>query len=181
MLVSLSKPFCVYTHAMDGVIFYVGKGDYARACSTRTRNRLWKDKVAGKDFIVNVVSTHKTDFEAMRAEIALIKELKPECNLMHRVSAMTPERCEALRAARKGVKRTDQHRQNMRAGWKASLAKGSFPKLKLSPVVCIETGIKYYSTKEAGRQMGIDAGSIRKMIIGEVRHVGGYTFKYADN
>lgn len=45
-------------------------------------------------------------------------------------------------------------------------------------VKCIETGIVYESTREAGRQLNISNGNISKCCNGKRKSIGGYTWKY---
>lgn len=47
-------------------------------------------------------------------------------------------------------------------------------------VLCVETGIIYISTKEAGKLLNIDASCISKCCRGERKTAGGYHWKYAN-
>ena len=48
------------------------------------------------------------------------------------------------------------------------------------PVRCIETGVIYPSTKEAGRQIGIANGSISHCCSGKCKIAGGFHWEYVD-
>lgn len=48
-------------------------------------------------------------------------------------------------------------------------------------VRCIETGIVYASTHEAGKQLGIDCGNISRCANGKLNSAGGFTFKHLSN
>jgi len=49
--------------------------------------------------------------------------------------------------------------------------------LKPTPVICVETGIKYPSIHKAGRQTGIEQSSISKAIARYITHAGGYRWR----
>jgi group I intron endonuclease len=72
------------------------------------------------------------------------------------------KRTESLR----GKKLSDKHKE------KLSMA-------KKKPIVCIETGIVYPSTKEAGKAMNIFPSNIFKVLSGQHKRAKGYSFKYA--
>lgn len=46
------------------------------------------------------------------------------------------------------------------------------------PIVCIETGKIYESTRQAGRELNIEHGNITKVLKGEYKHAKGYHFEY---
>lgn len=46
------------------------------------------------------------------------------------------------------------------------------------PIICIETGIEYYGARECARQLGLQQSTITKVLKGERKTTGGYTFKY---
>ena len=48
-------------------------------------------------------------------------------------------------------------------------------------VLCVETGIIYFSAQEAKRQTGVDNGSISKVCNGKRNVAGGYHWKYIDD
>lgn len=47
-------------------------------------------------------------------------------------------------------------------------------------VRCIETGVIYYSTREAGRQTGLNQSHISKVCRGERKTTGGYHWEFVD-
>lgn len=47
-------------------------------------------------------------------------------------------------------------------------------------VICVETGINYKSTREAGRQTGISCQNISKCCLGKRNTTGGYHWKYKE-
>lgn len=55
------------------------------------------------------------------------------------------------------------------------LGRGSFEK----PVVCVESEKVYSSSKEAGRQLGIDSSGITKCCKGKRETAGGFKWRYA--
>lgn len=72
---------CVYGHIVDGRLVYIGSGYAHRAFSIWHRKKIWRSVVTG-DFEVFIFGWFSPD-EAAREEVRLIKELKPECNLVH--------------------------------------------------------------------------------------------------
>lgn len=46
------------------------------------------------------------------------------------------------------------------------------------PIICIETGVEYYSLSECARQMGLQVGHVCSVLKGKRKTTGGYTFKY---
>ena len=47
-------------------------------------------------------------------------------------------------------------------------------------VICLETGVEYFSIAEASRQTGIAKPHISRVLAGGRRSCGGYTWRYAD-
>ena len=82
ILVRHGKQYCVYTHGIDGVVFWVGHGSPVRAFEHHGgRNKDWQKKVT-QDYVVDIVSWHDSRKEAQAAEDELIIKLQPECNRM---------------------------------------------------------------------------------------------------
>jgi hypothetical protein len=53
---------------------------------------------------------------------------------------------------------------------------------KLSkPIICVETGERFYGISECARQMNLYATSICKVLKGKIKQTGGYTFEYAED
>ena len=75
----------VYTHSINGEIFYVGCGNTVRPYIKNNRNRVWKNVVSGNGglFDVAIVSEHNSKSEALEAELELILELLPYANVQH--------------------------------------------------------------------------------------------------
>lgn len=78
------------------------------------------------------------------------------------------EHRQAISKALQGYKQTEEHRQNNR---KAQHRK---------PVECIETGIKYDSLAEAGRQTGISSETISRQIRSRQHSTQGLHWRYID-
>lgn len=51
----------------------------------------------------------------------------------------------------------------------------------IKPIICIETGERFWSAAEASRDMGLNASHIAKVAKGKRKSIGGYHFKYAEN
>lgn len=56
--------------------------------------------------------------------------------------------------------------------------KGCWPSV---PVTCIQTGLTYESINKAAFAMKLQRANIQKVIYGERKHTGGFTFKKASN
>jgi hypothetical protein len=67
--------YYVYTHSIDGKVFYVGKGRGNRAYQTRSRNRYWHNMVNKYGHpTIKIVKDKLTDDESYELEKTLIKE-----------------------------------------------------------------------------------------------------------
>ena len=76
------KSHYIYTHSVDGVVFYVGKGSGGRAFTKGSRNSLWETFVCGSPvFDIALVAFFVEKKEAFDFERALIFKLKPCCNV----------------------------------------------------------------------------------------------------
>ena len=73
----------VYTHSINGVVFYVGCGIKSRPYSKHNRNKKWTSLVKANNgiFNVNICSTHKNKDEALTEESRLIRLIYPDCNI----------------------------------------------------------------------------------------------------
>ena len=81
-LIFSETEWCVYTHATNDVVFYVGKGVSDRPFHQSSRTQKWKEAVGDKGvYDVKVVSWHPDERSALQAEIDLIEKLKPACNV----------------------------------------------------------------------------------------------------
>ena len=68
---------------------------------------------------------------------------------------------------RRGKKLSEEHKRKIREGSTTN-----------KRVLCVETGIKYISASEAGRQLHIDASSIIKSCRGRYEKAGGFHWEY---
>lgn len=48
-------------------------------------------------------------------------------------------------------------------------------------VILVKNGVIYRSTREASRLLGLDNGSLNKVLKGKRKTVGGFTFKYKED
>lgn len=78
-----SLRYQVYSHSIDGEVFYVGKGMDSRPLSGESRNATWQRIVASNAgrFEVQILSRHTSDQAASAEEHALIRRLRPSANL----------------------------------------------------------------------------------------------------
>lgn len=84
-MINLSlNQFCVYSHSVNGVVFYVGHGKCERPFCLISRNRPWMNFIKGKKTLeVTLHSWHRSKKEALKFELELIKKLKPKCNISY--------------------------------------------------------------------------------------------------
>src|SRR5262245_26194889 len=81
VVVQTKKAYCVYTHADNGTVFYVGKGRPYRPFEASRRNRKWVDFVSTLDtYEVEIVLWMNDNAEATKEEARLIRLLRPACN-----------------------------------------------------------------------------------------------------
>lgn len=76
--------YCVYTHSINGDIFYVGQGLSDRPFDHRSRNNAWKAITAGVGagaIDVEIVDWYETAAEALEVEKNLISTLRPVANV----------------------------------------------------------------------------------------------------
>ena len=91
---------------------------------------------------------------------------------------------EKIRIANTGKKRTIEQRKRIGASQKGKIVihneetKKKISKTMGKPVLCIETNIIYYGTREAERQTGIRCSGICECCNGKLKTAGGYHWKY---
>ena len=73
--------YCVYSHSLNGQIFYIGKGSQQRAYSKHCRNELWNGLVGNGGFEVSIIKRFRCTLKARRLERALIRKMKPSANI----------------------------------------------------------------------------------------------------
>lgn len=78
----ITRPFCVYAHAVDGEIIYIGSGSHARAFTTNVKLRSdpWAKATHQRDIDVIILSEHWTRAEAYEHEWPHIAGLQPKAN-----------------------------------------------------------------------------------------------------
>lgn len=83
--------FCVYTHSVNGAIFYIGQGRGSRPLETTNRNRRWRAHMAahGGCFDVQILGWYSTKHAASAAETEAIVSHRPLANVQ-KVPRSTP-------------------------------------------------------------------------------------------
>jgi len=74
---------CVYTHSIDGIVFYVGHGTPTRPYSSgvTNRNKIWMDTVRKNNYFdVDIIGWYESKAEAILKERELIALYKPAAN-----------------------------------------------------------------------------------------------------
>jgi hypothetical protein len=76
------KQYCIYTHSIDDVVFYVGcaklrkeggfRERHVRVFEKSKRSKYWKDYVKGREFVATIVNYYDTQNQAFNKEIELI-------------------------------------------------------------------------------------------------------------
>ena len=72
-------------------------------------------------------------------------------------------------------------KENLNYGTRNLRASKAVAKTQSIPIICIETGIEYPSTKECAKQMNLNGCNITQVLKGNYKTTGGYTFKYKEN
>lgn len=62
----------------------------------------------------------------------------------------------------------------------ANRRKTAYSGVRKVPVICVETGAKYPTIKDAATATGTNMGSISSCLHGRLKHAGGYTWKEGD-
>jgi hypothetical protein len=183
------KRWCVYTHATDGEVFYVGVGISTRPFERIKRNHLWSAHVAANPTLEVGIALWTNDRnEALRLEAKMIRDLVPRCNQLmngytnakrnrkaatvHSGKSVSSGTRQKISAARTGVipngwtgrKHRDETKDKIRAAHKCH------------PIVCVETGEQFQSIRSASIELGIAKTSLRAHLRGDAPHVRGMTF-----
>lgn len=104
--------YCVYTHSLNGDVFYVGQGKPRRPYDFSSRNHVWNEMVDSREDVeVRIVEWFRTQDDALTAERKLIRELRPRANYSRlRGQAKWARRAafsrELMKIIESGVKRT---------------------------------------------------------------------------
>lgn len=185
---------CVYTHSIQGKVFYVGKGISSRPFETSRRGERWHNIVSeAGHFDVEVIAWFDSDQDARLQEAQDIAKYKPEANLMgngwrrseefkaamskcHKGKAVSPETRERIGLSRqglepwnKGAKTTDEQKR------KLSLAQRG-----RNAVIETGSGTEYPSVREACRVLRIPKTTLIQHLNGKLKHAGGYVFRYVN-
>lgn len=186
--------FVVYTHSVNGVVFYVGMGSGARAFQPTQRNDKWRSIVEESGgFDVAIIAWHPDRASAMRLEESEIRSRKPEANLLMNGFKRSEAFKRALSQRKKGVKRSEETCRRMSEGLKGRVApnKGkpltpelremlaNFANKTARGVVDTTSGKSYPSIHAAARATGVPRSSLMVHLNGVATHAGGRTFAYA--
>lgn len=100
----ITAKFCVYTHACDGEIIYVGSGTHARAFNLdhACRTKRWVEAVAGRTVTVNILSEHDDRADAYEREADWIYGLQPAANGQGKSQRLSARGLKLGRPRRKG-------------------------------------------------------------------------------
>jgi hypothetical protein len=84
MIIDDFSAYCVYTHDINGSIFYVGMGTLSRAYSGEGRTHSWHDYHDKRSVNVEIIAWFGDDKKrAADYEKILIKYYRPRCNFHH--------------------------------------------------------------------------------------------------
>lgn len=115
--------------------------------------------------------------------VKLCKDGKQKTQPVHQLvlSAYLPKPSPELVVMHKDSKPANNHLENLK--WGSRLENNNDPHCKAlltnhpdksTPVLCVETGVVYPSTREAERQTGVSQTSISKCINGKYKSAGGF-------
>lgn len=98
----------------------------------------------------------------------------------------TEEHRRKISIGRKGKKHTEESKQKMREAhigyipvWAGKRRNDEYRANKSIPIICVETGMRYFGTMEAERQTGIHHSNIVNCLKGKRNKAGGYHWEYA--
>lgn len=157
-LLSTQKPYCVYLHFCDGVLFYIGSGFAARAFEIggSRRNPAYESFRAGRTVEVCIYNLYADRNDARREEYGLIRTFRPTGNL-----PFAP---------------------NEDLEWVVTAAPGGYPwTVATSPeattvIRCDPIGVIFPTIKAASIAMGVSRQAISNSITGRIPTVRGYSF-----
>ena len=88
----MQKNNVVYTHSINGNIFYVGCGNIKRPHQTISRNKIWNKIVTNNSglFDVEIVGRYILRVDSLIAESELILKLMPDANITGRKTLYRP-------------------------------------------------------------------------------------------
>lgn len=165
------KKFCVYTHSIDGNVFYVGLGSSGRAFSGGGRNQLWDRMVsdAGGTFSVEILAWFDSKRDAMSREKTEIQTRKPVTNMTLNGYERSSETRLKISSKNKGKRRTQEFKEKIRQSQRKNMV----------AVLDITTGISYESLHEASRALAIPVGCINSNArSNHTRTTGGRQFEF---
>ena len=204
----MSKPivhFYTYLHTRndDQSVFYVGKGKGQRAHSTANRNSHWHRIVIKHGHTLMIAESFRDEQDAFAHERYLIASFRALglqlCNMTDGGEGSSGcIRSEEYRAAQTNSWKNHDVRQKRINGIKKSLTGKNFSDErryslrnsfsdKTKPVLCIETGTCFTTTRRAAdwlvSQGNLNAkrGSIIRSCANKRRSAYGYTWQYVQN
>lgn len=79
---------CVYSHSIDGEIFYIGVGTHNRPFATCNENyshrsKIWQSFVHDREYQINILRWFGNKSKAHQFEVKLIRKYSPICNQVH--------------------------------------------------------------------------------------------------
>lgn len=102
---------------------------------------------------------------------AYLPKPSPELEVLHKNSTPSDNRLENLKWDTHEANMNDSHRKTL-----MSEAMTNHPDLSI-PVLCVETGVVYPSTREAERQTGVCQSHISKSLNGKLKTAGGFHWR----
>ncbi len=151
MTIRLDRPYCVYVHRIQGVVFYVGQGTPSRPYAQTARPDRWRELVeAAGAYEVEIVETFITREGALSLERHLFDLYQPEANSWGEKSSAN------RRAARLGLP------QAKSVADIARIRAYNIP--RRVRIRCKETGSEYASILSASQELGIHQAQMSRHI-----------------
>ena len=84
----------VYSHALDGKVFYIGAGLPQRPSNLSARNHEWLKIVGNRtgEIVITIIAKYRSRKQALDAEQDLIKQLRPRGNICGNPDFFRPRR-----------------------------------------------------------------------------------------
>jgi group I intron endonuclease len=136
-------------------------------------SELKKGKVSPRKGTKNSPETRAKLSAALKGKVPWIKgkkhseETRQKLSDTHKGHIHSEETKKKMSASQKG-----------RVASKETLYKKQRSQKTMTPVVCLNNGITYFSQVEAARQLKVESKNINKVLKGERKHTGGYVFAY---
>ena len=113
------------------------------------------------------------------------KEAREKMSNSRKNVPKSKEHVESQAKSMKGKEFSEEHRKNLSEALKKVKVKPEWGiksgKARMYPVICINNGVEYESTRDAAYALGVDKSSVSRVCTGKYKHTQGYIFRYKND